>query len=79
MTLFQKNKTICIISPEVNELPEHFIDRCNFITSQTMNNDDDYNKIINYSYIYSSNKNLGCTYDTNVMNNLKRMINNSLV
>ena len=53
MTLHHKNKIICIIDPLENELPEHFIDRCNFITSQNIKNDADYNKVINYSYIGS--------------------------
>jgi len=74
MTLHHKNKTICIINPLENELSEHFIDRCNFITSQNMKNDAEYNKVVNYSYIYSSNKHLGCIYDNNTMEELKIMI-----
>jgi hypothetical protein len=74
MTLHYKNKTMCIVNPLENELPEHFIDRCNFITSQPMKNDDEYNKVINYSYIYSNNKYLGCIYDDKIMDQLKLMI-----
>jgi len=79
MTLFHKNKTICIIVPLSSEPKEHFIDRCNFITSQSMNNDDDYKKTITYSYIYSNNKYLGCTYDNYTMQQLKIMVNNAYV
>ncbi len=79
MSLFYKNKTICIINPLEDELPTHFIDRCNFITSQSIKNDDEYNKIINYSYIYSNNKYLGCTYDDKIMSQLNLMIQKSFV
>ena len=79
MTLFHKNKTLCIINPLPNEPKEHFIDRCNFITSQTIISDNDYKKIITYSYIYSNNKYLGCTYDDKTMVQLKIMTNNAYV
>ena len=39
-----------------------------------MKNDAEYNKVVNYSYIYSSNKHLGCIYDNNTMEELKIMI-----
>ena len=79
MTLFHKNKTLCIIPPQPNEPKEHFVDRCNFITSQQINNDTDYKKVITYSYIYSNNKYLGCMYNEQTMAQLKMMTNNAYV
>lgn len=77
MTLFHKNKNICIINKFENEPNEHFLDRCNFITSQQIKNDTDYNKIITFSRIYVNNKYLGCMYDAQTMYQLKAMVNNA--
>jgi hypothetical protein len=74
MTLYHKNKTICIIYPTQNEPSEHFIDRCNFITSQKMSNNTDYNKVITYSKIYTNTKYLGCSYDDVTTKTLNHMI-----
>lgn len=79
MTLFQKNTTLTIIPQTPNEPKEHFIDRCNFITSQPMKTDGDYKKVVTYSYIYSNNKYLGCMYDQQTMIQLKSMTNNAYV
>jgi hypothetical protein len=77
MTLHQKNKILCIIPSLPNEPNEHYIDRCNFITSQKMKNDTDLKKNISLSYIYSNQKYLGCTYDNQTTFVIKQMIDNS--
>lgn len=77
MALFHKNKLLCIIPSLENEPHEHYIDRCNFIMSQPINNDNEYNKILTYSYIYSNNKYLGCTYDSQTTLHLNKMVDKS--
>lgn len=77
MSLYHKNKTICIIAQNKNEPTEHFIDRCNFITSQKINNDNDYNRIITYSKVYTNTKYLGCSYDNITTKTLNEMIKQS--
>jgi hypothetical protein len=77
MTLYHKNKTLCIITPFENEPTEHFIDRCNFIASQNINDDIQYNKTITYSRLYTNTKYLNTKYDNQTTQNLNKLITNT--
>jgi len=76
MTFYRKNNLICLIDKNDNEPYEHFTERCNFITSQPIKNDADYNKAILYSRIYINQKYLKCGYDNDVMSELDKMTAN---
>ena len=77
MSLFNKGKTICIVNKLENELVDNFIDRGNFIVSQKMQNDDDYDKVISMSRVYANNKQLGCVYNNDTMTQLNIMAHNA--
>lgn len=74
MTLFHKNKMICVVNKNKYEPFDHYYQRCNFVTSQIINDQEDYDKVITYSQIFINHKYLGCEYDKNVMNTLDEMI-----
>lgn len=76
MSLYHKNKTLCIITQQDTETQEIFTDRCNFITSQQINDNDDYNQIVTLSYVYINMKYLKCKYDSLTENKIKQMIKN---
>lgn len=73
MTYYRKNNLIYLIDQNINEPYEHFMERCNFIASQSIKNDADYNKAVLYSRIFINNKYLKCSYDVDVMNELDKM------
>lgn len=76
MSLHHKNKTLCIITQQDIETQEMFTDRCNFITSQPMHDNDDYNQIITLSYVYTNMKYLKCNYDNITETKIKTMVTN---
>lgn len=73
MAFYRKNNLICLIDQGVHETNEHFIERCNFITSQPIKNDNDYQKAVLYSRIYINHKYLKCGYENDVMSELDKM------
>lgn len=73
MAFHRKNNLICIIDKDDHEPNEHFIERCNFITSQSIKNDADYNKTIVYSRLFINQKYLKCSYENDVMSELEKM------
>lgn len=73
MTFYRKNNLICLIEQNETEPYEHFIERCNFITSQPIKNDADYNKTVLYSRIFINQKYLKCSYEADVMSELDKM------
>lgn len=76
MTFYRKNNLICLIEQNNHEPLEHFLERCNFITSQPIKNNNDYNKAILYSRLYINHKYLKCTYNDDVMSELNKMKSN---
>lgn len=76
MTLFRKNNIICIVEKNNYESEDNFIKRGNFVVSQSPKNDQEYKQNVIYSNIYINHIHLNCQYDTKIMNNLEKMINN---
>lgn len=76
MEFYRKNNLICIIDRDDHESYEHFVERCHFVTSQTIKNDADYNRAVLFSRIYSNHKYLKCSYDDNIMIELDKMKKN---
>lgn len=72
MTLFKKGNYICLVFKDMNESKEYFIERGNFIVSQTPNNDNEYNNAVLFSKIHINVKYLSCNYDNNIMIQLKK-------
>jgi|LakMenEpi03Aug12_release.lakeMendotaPanAssembly.Ray.scaffolds.fasta_scaffold402785_2 hypothetical protein len=74
MNFSRKGSTICLIEKKYGENKDQFIDRCNFTISQKPNNNNELNKIILLSNIYSNIKYLGCSYDNIIMNQINNLI-----
>ncbi|ARF09439.1 hypothetical protein Indivirus_1_62 [Indivirus ILV1] len=74
MSVFRKNNRIYIVHKDPFESYEHFIMRGNFIASQEPSNDQEYENIKLYSYIYINNKFLKCSYKSEIMDKLEAMV-----
>ena len=73
MSVFRNGNMICIIEKNEAENMDVFLDRGNFIVSQKLVNESEYNKIVLYSNIYANCKYLGCSYNKNIMDEMNNM------
>lgn len=64
--IFYKNNYFCIVTRDIGEIYEHFIERGYYIVSQIICdgiNEVDYNKILVMSRIHSNEKINSCGYN----------------
>lgn len=74
MSVFRKNDKIYIVEKDEFETFEHFIERGNFIASQQVTNEKDYEKAVLFSRIYVNRKYLKCDYVDSVIKELESML-----
>ena len=67
---------ICKIQRDNGETHQGYIERGYFIACQKPKTTKEFEKSVTYSKIYSNAKNLGCTYNDEVMIELKKMEKN---
>lgn len=74
MSVFRKKDKIYIVNKDEFETFEHFIERGNFIASQGITNEKEYDRAVLYSHIFINNKYLKCDYDDKIMEELEVML-----
>lgn len=71
---FVKNGYVVIVKQDHNEPYSHFLERGMFIVDKKPTVDT-YDNIVKYSRIFINTKYLKCSYNKEVMDNLKKLIN----
>jgi len=74
MSVFRKNDKIYIVNKDSMETYEQFIERGNFVASQTPLTEQEYENVVLYSHIYVNNKYLQCIYKEEIMDKLDKML-----
>lgn len=74
--VFMKNDYFCRVEQEENEPLEKFYERGNFIVSQKISSESDFNNANKFFKIWYNIKYLGCEYSREIMLELQKYENN---
>lgn len=77
MEFIRKGNMILFLKKDKYENYDIFYDRSNFISSTTIKDGYQLDKVILLSNIYINNKYMGCEYDQKLMQKVKEIINKS--
>ena len=76
MTTVIKNGFTCTVQRDKHEPYEIYAERCWFVASQKISNDDEYENVVKFSKIWANHKRYGCSYSDEIMQTIHQMEQN---